>query len=107
MYLYLICRWDESAASILPEYLRMYYTKMLSCFNEFEDILESREKYRVPYVQKEVSDQQSEVRADTIVNDRIGCIFKYRNYYKTVVLHPLLNQNVDGMVEHLQHYYLK
>ena len=58
---------------------------MLSCFNEFEDILEPREKYRVPYVQKEVSDQHSEVRADTIVNDRIGYIFYflYGNYYKT------------------------
>ncbi|KXG28505.1 alpha-humulene synthase isoform X2 [Sorghum bicolor] len=49
-----IQRWDESATSILPEYLRMYYTKMLSCFNEFEDILEPKEKYRVPYVQKAV-----------------------------------------------------
>ncbi|KAG0529963.1 hypothetical protein BDA96_05G143000 [Sorghum bicolor] len=47
-----IQRWDESAASVLPEYLRMFYTKILSCFNEFEDILELREKYRVAYVQK-------------------------------------------------------
>lgn len=64
MYLYIICRRDESAASILPEYLRMFYTKTLSCFTEFEDNLEPKQKYRVAYVQKAVSDLYSDVRAD-------------------------------------------
>lgn len=61
------CRWDQSAASILPEYLQMYYTKMLGFFNELEDTLEPRAKYCVRYLQNEVSDQYSEVTADTIV----------------------------------------
>jgi len=80
MYIHIIYRWDESATSILPEYLRMYYTKMLSCFNEFEDILEPKEKYRVPYVQKAVIHQYSEVRADT---NGIAYTFMYLNCYKT------------------------
>jgi hypothetical protein len=63
MYMYTICRWDESAASILPEYLRMFYTKILCCFNECMEYLEPREKYRVAYVQKAASDQYSEIRA--------------------------------------------
>ncbi|KAG2562229.1 hypothetical protein PVAP13_8KG252604 [Panicum virgatum] len=46
-----IQRWDESAASILPEYLRVFYIKILSTFKEFENILDPSEKYRVGYVQ--------------------------------------------------------
>ncbi|WVZ89395.1 hypothetical protein U9M48_035810 [Paspalum notatum var. saurae] len=46
--------WDQSAASILPEYLREYYIKTLKCFNEFEDILESDEKFRFSYIQKAI-----------------------------------------------------
>ncbi|XP_047072519.1 eudesmanediol synthase-like [Lolium rigidum] len=45
-------RWDESAVSILPEYLRMLYIKTLSNFKEFEDLLEPQEKYRMFYVKK-------------------------------------------------------
>ncbi|KAJ1275673.1 hypothetical protein BS78_05G153900 [Paspalum vaginatum] len=44
--------WDKSAASILPEYLQEFYIKTLDCFNEFEDILEPGEKFRVSYLQK-------------------------------------------------------
>ncbi|CAN6382046.1 unnamed protein product [Urochloa humidicola] len=43
-------RWDESTVSLLPEYLRMFYIKILSTFNEIEDILEPSDKYRMAYV---------------------------------------------------------
>uniref|UniRef100_A0A0D9VU95 Terpene synthase n=1 Tax=Leersia perrieri TaxID=77586 RepID=A0A0D9VU95_9ORYZ len=44
-----IQRWDESAVSILPKYLRMFYIKLLNTFDELEDNLEPHEKYRVSY----------------------------------------------------------
>ncbi|KAL6616441.1 hypothetical protein ACP70R_038711 [Stipagrostis hirtigluma subsp. patula] len=47
-----IQRWDESVASILPEYLRMLYLIMLSTFNEIENILEPYEKHRMAYIRK-------------------------------------------------------
>ncbi|RCV39533.1 hypothetical protein SETIT_8G232200v2 [Setaria italica] len=46
-------RWDESMVSLIPEYLRMFYIKTLSNFNEIEDTLEPYEKYRMAYVKKE------------------------------------------------------
>ncbi|CAO2150134.1 unnamed protein product [Urochloa humidicola] len=46
-------RWDESAVSLLPEYMRMFYIKTLSTFNDIEDILELSDKYRMAYVKKE------------------------------------------------------
>lgn len=50
----LFCRWDESMVPILPEYLRMFYIKLLSNFNEIEDILEPWEKNRMADVQNSV-----------------------------------------------------
>ncbi|XP_040377952.1 eudesmanediol synthase-like [Oryza brachyantha] len=44
-----IQRWDESAVSILPKYLRVFYIKLLNNFNELEDSLEPHEKYRISY----------------------------------------------------------
>uniref|UniRef100_A0A0D9VU90 Terpene synthase N-terminal domain-containing protein n=1 Tax=Leersia perrieri TaxID=77586 RepID=A0A0D9VU90_9ORYZ len=45
-----IQRWDDSAVSILPKYLHMFYIKLLSNFAELEDSFEPHEKYRVSYV---------------------------------------------------------
>uniref|UniRef100_A0A0E0D0X2 Terpene synthase metal-binding domain-containing protein n=1 Tax=Oryza meridionalis TaxID=40149 RepID=A0A0E0D0X2_9ORYZ len=42
-------RWDKSAVSILPEYLRVFYIKLLNDFDEMEDSLEPDEKYRMSY----------------------------------------------------------
>ncbi|KAL6644325.1 hypothetical protein ACP70R_015933 [Stipagrostis hirtigluma subsp. patula] len=42
--------WDESAVSILPEYLRTFYIKLLRTYKEYEDSLKLDEKYRVFYV---------------------------------------------------------
>ena len=50
----IICRWDESAVSLLPEYLRMYYIKLLSNYNDIENILEPSVKYRMAYVKRQV-----------------------------------------------------
>ncbi|KQK21701.1 hypothetical protein BRADI_1g62538v3 [Brachypodium distachyon] len=47
-----IQRWEESAASLLPEYLKKFYLKLLSTFNEFEDELKPDEKYRVSFSTK-------------------------------------------------------
>uniref|UniRef100_A0A0D9Z7N9 Terpene synthase N-terminal domain-containing protein n=1 Tax=Oryza glumipatula TaxID=40148 RepID=A0A0D9Z7N9_9ORYZ len=41
--------WDKSAVSILPEYLRIFYIKLLNDFDEMEDSLEPDEKYRMSY----------------------------------------------------------
>lgn len=45
-----MCRWDESAVSILPEYLRKFYIKLLTNFEEFENSLTSNDKYRMTFV---------------------------------------------------------
>nr|CCG48009.1 terpene synthase, putative [Triticum aestivum] len=45
-------RWDDSAVSILPEYLRMLYIKTLSNFKDFENMLKPHEKYRMSYARK-------------------------------------------------------
>ncbi|EAY90094.1 hypothetical protein OsI_11662 [Oryza sativa Indica Group] len=42
-------RWDKSAVSILPEYLRIFYIKLLNDFDEMEDSLEPDEKYSMSY----------------------------------------------------------
>ncbi|PUZ45789.1 hypothetical protein GQ55_8G253000 [Panicum hallii var. hallii] len=47
-------RWDESAVSLLPEYLRMYYIKLLSNFNDIEDILDPSVKYRMAYIKRQL-----------------------------------------------------
>ncbi|XP_044974524.1 eudesmanediol synthase-like [Hordeum vulgare subsp. vulgare] len=45
-------RWDDSAVSILPEYLRVLYIKTLSNFKDFENMLKPHEKYRMSYAKK-------------------------------------------------------
>ncbi|KAM0867310.1 hypothetical protein ACQ4PT_042072 [Festuca glaucescens] len=47
-----IQRWEESAVSLLPEYLQKFYLKLISTFKEFEDELKPDEKYRVSYSTK-------------------------------------------------------
>lgn len=47
-----IQRWDEGAVTILPEYMHMFYIKLLSSFKEFEDSLLPNEKYRMSYLKK-------------------------------------------------------
>jgi len=50
----LICRWDESAVSTLPEYMKKFYINLLKTFQECEDSLQPDEKYRVSYAKKAV-----------------------------------------------------
>ncbi|CAN6218960.1 unnamed protein product [Urochloa humidicola] len=47
-----IQRWDESAVAILPDYLHMFYIKLLTTFKEFEDCLGENEKCRISYATK-------------------------------------------------------
>ncbi|PUZ45784.1 hypothetical protein GQ55_8G252500 [Panicum hallii var. hallii] len=56
--LYAYCRCTiilkyEGTVSLLPEYLRMCYIKLLSTFNNIEDILEPSVKYRMAYVKRQ------------------------------------------------------
>ncbi|KAI5008488.1 hypothetical protein ZWY2020_009536 [Hordeum vulgare] len=44
-----IQRWEESATSLLPEYLQKFYLKLMSTFKEFQDELKPDEKYRVSF----------------------------------------------------------
>ena len=54
MYVIIICRWNESVVSFLPEYLRALYIKTLINFKEIEDTMEPFEKYRMAYIIKQV-----------------------------------------------------
>jgi len=47
-----IQRWDENSASILPEYMRMFYINLVRNFQGFEDSLQPNEKYRVSYAKQ-------------------------------------------------------
>lgn len=48
------CRWDDSAVSMLPEYLRKFYLRLLRNFEDFEDELQPNERYRVAYTREAV-----------------------------------------------------
>ncbi|CAL4972950.1 unnamed protein product [Urochloa decumbens] len=60
-----IQRWNESAVSSLPEYLRMLYIKTLSNFIEIEDIMESYGKYRMAYIIKQFKSQSKNYLQET------------------------------------------
>ncbi|VAH27234.1 unnamed protein product [Triticum turgidum subsp. durum] len=47
-----IQRWEESATSLLPEYLQKFYLKLMSTFKEFENELKPDEKCRVSFSTK-------------------------------------------------------
>ncbi|KAL6865278.1 hypothetical protein ACP4OV_016429 [Aristida adscensionis] len=49
-----IRRWDDTVVSMLPEYLRKFYLRLIGTFREFEDELQPKEKYRVAYNKKAV-----------------------------------------------------
>uniref|UniRef100_I1PK99 Terpene synthase metal-binding domain-containing protein n=1 Tax=Oryza glaberrima TaxID=4538 RepID=I1PK99_ORYGL len=48
-----IQRWDESAISILPEYMKKFYRALLNYFRETEAQVEASDKYRVACMKKE------------------------------------------------------
>ncbi|CAM0153072.1 unnamed protein product [Urochloa decumbens] len=45
-------RWDENDVSVLPEYLKKFFLRLISNFREFEELLEPHEKYRSAYIRK-------------------------------------------------------
>jgi hypothetical protein len=47
-------RWDESAISLLPEYMKKFYRALLNYFRETEAQVEASDKYRVTCMKKEV-----------------------------------------------------
>ncbi|KAF2933442.1 hypothetical protein DAI22_04g083300 [Oryza sativa Japonica Group] len=54
-----IQRWDKSAISILPEYLKKFYIKLLINFEEFEHQVSDNEKYKVTYTKQEFQRQST------------------------------------------------
>uniref|UniRef100_A0A0E0DCN3 Uncharacterized protein n=1 Tax=Oryza meridionalis TaxID=40149 RepID=A0A0E0DCN3_9ORYZ len=48
-----IQRWDESAISLLPEYMKKFYHALLNYFRETEAQVEASDKYRVTCMKKE------------------------------------------------------
>uniref|UniRef100_R7WFZ2 (+)-delta-cadinene synthase isozyme C2 n=1 Tax=Aegilops tauschii TaxID=37682 RepID=R7WFZ2_AEGTA len=50
-----IQRWDESAITLLPEYLKGYFVRLMNTFREFEDELKPDHKYRVAYSRKAIT----------------------------------------------------
>ncbi|XP_042404141.1 alpha-humulene synthase-like [Zingiber officinale] len=49
-----IQRWEPQAIDEVPEYLKDFYLKLLRTFKEFENELESDEKYRISFLQDEI-----------------------------------------------------
>ncbi|KAF8708700.1 hypothetical protein HU200_030082 [Digitaria exilis] len=49
-------RWEESAVSVIPEYLRGFYLQIVRQFNELEGMLKSHEKHRISYLARAVPD---------------------------------------------------
>jgi hypothetical protein len=50
-----VCRWDERDVSLLPEYLKKFFLRLISTFREFDELLEPHEKYRSAYIRNVVS----------------------------------------------------
>uniref|UniRef100_A0A0E0P7H3 Uncharacterized protein n=1 Tax=Oryza rufipogon TaxID=4529 RepID=A0A0E0P7H3_ORYRU len=48
--------WDDSAVSLVPEYLRKFYEIMLSTFREFEDQMLSNKRYLVAFNKAEAAE---------------------------------------------------
>ncbi|CAL4934527.1 unnamed protein product [Urochloa decumbens] len=44
-----VSQWDDSAVSMLPEYLRKFYLRLLGSFQDFGDELQPKDRYRVAY----------------------------------------------------------
>ncbi|KAG6499268.1 hypothetical protein ZIOFF_039025 [Zingiber officinale] len=49
-----ISMWEPQAIDEVPEYLKDFYLKLLRTFKDFENVLESDEKYRVSFLQDEI-----------------------------------------------------
>ncbi|PWZ44085.1 hypothetical protein Zm00014a_025607 [Zea mays] len=49
------CRWDESAVSLLPEYMKDFYMYLLKTFSSFENELGPDKSYRVFYLKEAAS----------------------------------------------------
>ncbi|CAL4984738.1 unnamed protein product [Urochloa decumbens] len=47
-----IQRWDENAVSLLPEYLKKFYLRIIASFKEIECALKPHEKYKVSYAKQ-------------------------------------------------------
>ncbi|CAO2200092.1 unnamed protein product [Urochloa humidicola] len=45
--------WDDSAARLVPEYLRKFYEVTLNCFREFEELIPSHQRYLVAFSKTE------------------------------------------------------
>uniref|UniRef100_A0A0D9W3J9 Terpene synthase N-terminal domain-containing protein n=1 Tax=Leersia perrieri TaxID=77586 RepID=A0A0D9W3J9_9ORYZ len=54
-----ISEWDESAISILPEYLKKFYNKLFINFKEFGDQVAANQKYQVSFTKKEFQKQST------------------------------------------------
>ncbi|KAF7012872.1 hypothetical protein CFC21_027021 [Triticum aestivum] len=48
-----IQRWEESAVSLVPGYLKKFYNKLLICFKEFDDELRLNGRYSIDHIKKE------------------------------------------------------
>nr|CAB3491949.1 unnamed protein product [Digitaria exilis] len=43
-------RWDESEVSLLPEYLKKFFLRVIENFRDFDELLEPHEKWRNAYI---------------------------------------------------------
>ncbi|XBI88022.1 hypothetical protein VPH35_026031 [Triticum aestivum] len=50
-----IQRWDGSAFSLVPGYLKKFYNKLLICFKEFDDELRLNGRYSIDHIKKEAA----------------------------------------------------
>ncbi|CAL4993756.1 unnamed protein product [Urochloa decumbens] len=47
-----VSEWDENAVSLLPEYLKKFYLRIIASFKEIECALKPHEKYKVSYAKQ-------------------------------------------------------
>nr|CAB3502906.1 unnamed protein product [Digitaria exilis] len=62
-----ITLWEESAVSVIPEYLRGFYLQIVRQFNELEGMLKSHEKHRISYLIKEIYVQEAKWSNDKYI----------------------------------------
>jgi len=54
-----IQRWDESTITLLPEYLKNFYIKLLETFEEFEGEVALVDNHRIDYAKKAFQKQST------------------------------------------------
>uniref|UniRef100_A0A0D3FUD1 Terpene synthase N-terminal domain-containing protein n=1 Tax=Oryza barthii TaxID=65489 RepID=A0A0D3FUD1_9ORYZ len=80
--------WDESAVTLLPEYLKKFYRELLRNFKVLQDQVTDNDKYRVTYTRKERGKNKGDVASS------VEC---YMNEHKVTM--EVAIDKIDSLVE--------